>query len=125
MSRFCRLIAFVSVFLATFFATPELQAQTSRADSAAILLEATRRLELEGEYEAARELLDLIIRHFSGTPAATEAEQALVENNAQDHEKSGRSSLIVFNTLYGAFLGVAFPAAFGAELDAAHLGVRL
>ena len=98
--------------LIAVFSIPPVGAQTSRADSAAILLEATRRLEIEGESLAAQELLDLIVRHFPGTPAAAEAELALTESLTQGHERSGRASLIAFNTLYGAFLGLMVPAAF-------------
>ena len=55
------------------------------------------------------------MRHFPGTPAAAEAERGLTESRSQDHERSGRASLIAFNTLYGAWLGLAVPAAFGAD----------
>jgi hypothetical protein len=64
--------------------------------------------------------LDLVIRHFPGTPAAAAAERLLSENTTREQERSGRSSLIVFNTLYGAFLGVAIPAALGAESPAPY-----
>jgi len=101
--------------LGVCLAAAPLQSQVTRTDSAAVLYEATRRLELEGESEAARQLLDLIVRHFPGTPAAIAAEAELSESQARESERSGRASLIAFSTLYGAWLGVAVPAAFGAN----------
>jgi hypothetical protein len=115
MYRFLRIAPVTVLILAAFVAARPLHSQVSRADSAAVLLEATRRLELEGETDAARDLLDLIIRHFPGTQAATEAETRLSTSQTRQSERSGRASLIAFSTLYGAWLGVAFPAAFGAE----------
>jgi lipopolysaccharide export system permease protein len=110
-----RLLVLTALVLFTVVFTQHLEAQTTRADSAAILLEATRRLELEGESDAARELLDLIVRHFPGSPAAIEAETMLSASQTRETETSGRASLIAFSTLYGAWLGVAVPAAMGAN----------
>ena len=105
----------LAVCLWTIAAITPLDGQVTRADSAAVLLEATRRLEIEGESAAARELLDLIVRHFPGTPAANAAEAMLSVSQTRETERSGRASLIAFSTLYGAWLGVAVPAAFGAD----------
>jgi len=115
MHRLRRLLLAVAPCIVAVTFTAPLNAQVTRADSAAVLLEATRRLEIEGQISAAQELLDLIVRHFPGTPAAAEAELGLTERRSRDHERSGRASLIAFNTLYGAWLGVIVPAAFGAD----------
>jgi hypothetical protein len=109
------LIPLAVLCLFTGFWSESVVGQMTRADSAAILLDATRRLELEGEGDAARELLDLIIRHFRGTPAAEEAATLLSTSRSRQTERSGRASFIAFSTLYGAWLGVAIPAAFGAD----------
>lgn len=115
MHRLFRLSIPAAFILLAVVMTPRIEAQTTRADSAAILLEATRRLELEGENVAAQELMDLIVRHFPGTPAAAEAGLALTASRTQNLERSGRASLIAFSTMYGGWLGVAIPAAFGAH----------
>lgn len=115
MHRFLRIVPVAVLFTTALTAAQPLQSQVSRADSAAVLLEATRRLELEGETDAAQQLLDLIVRHFPGTQAAAEAETRLSASQTRQTERSGRASLIAFSTLYGAWLGVAFPAAFGAD----------
>jgi hypothetical protein len=115
MHRLFRLSIPATLVILAVVMTPRIEAQATRADSAAILLEATRRLELEGESVAAQELMDLIVRHFPGTPAAAEAELTLTASRSQNLERSGRASLIAFSTLYGGWLGVAVPAAFGAN----------
>ena len=115
MHRLFRLSIPATLIILAVVMTPRIEAQATRADSAAILLEATRRLELEGEGVAAQELMDLIVRHFPGTPAAAEAELVLTASRSQNLERSGRASLIAFSTLYGGWLGVAVPAAFGAN----------
>ncbi len=115
MKRFHQYVFQILLCCAAVFSVQPLQAQVSRTDSAAVLLEATRRLELEGETSAARELLDLIVRHFPGTQAAVEAEEMLSVSQATETDRSGRASLIAFSTLYGAWLGVAVPAALGAN----------
>ena len=109
------LVPFLVSFLIAGASTEPLFGQMTRADSAAVLLDATRRLEREGEHDAARELLDLIVRHFRGTPAASEAATRLTTSRARETERSGRASFIAFSTAYGAWLGIAVPAAFGAD----------
>jgi len=115
MHRLFRLSIPATLVILAVVMAPRIEAQATRADSAAILLEATRRLELDGENAAAQELMDLIVRHFPGTPAAAEAELTLTASRSQNLERSGRASLIAFSTLYGGWLGVAVPAAFGAN----------
>lgn len=85
------------------------EAQT-RADTAAVLLEAAERLRLRGETGAARAVLDLIAREYAGTPAAAQvgAMRGALQR-MRDPERSGRTSLLVFGAAYGAWLGVAAP----------------
>jgi hypothetical protein len=88
----------------------------TRADSAAVLLDAAEQLRLRGETGAARALLDLIARQYAGTPASSEVERLRgLLRRTPDAERSGRTELLVFSTLYGAWLGVALPLA--AESD--------
>ncbi len=105
------------------FAVP-LRAQVTRADSAAVLLNVAQQLDAEGDSNLAREVLAVLLRYFGGTPAARDAEVWLNELRAVKAEGSGRIGLTVWNTVFGAWLGVAVPAAFGAE-DAAPYGAGL
>lgn len=100
------------------------QAQT-RADSAAVLLNAAEQLRVRGETQAARAVLELIARQFAGTPAAGEVGrmQALLRRTP-DAERSGRTELLVFSTGYGAWLGAAVPLAFESDSPEAY-GVGL
>jgi hypothetical protein len=102
----------------------ELRAQT-RADSAAVLLNAAEQLRLRGETGAARAVLDLIARQYAGTPAALEIDRmrALLRGTPAA-ELSGRTELLVFGTTYGAWLGVAVPLALDSEKAEAY-GVGL
>ncbi|MBX6364802.1 MAG: hypothetical protein IRZ00_13110 [Gemmatimonadetes bacterium] len=98
------------------------RAQTP-ADSAAVLLDAANRLERAGREEGARALLAQIRERFPGTPAAVEAERRLAGAPAApgaaprraSAEGSGRTELVVWGTTYGLWLGVAVPAALGAD----------
>jgi hypothetical protein len=95
-------------------------AQQSRSDSAAVVLDAARALRGEGRAEAARELLRFIARRYAGTPAAAEAETLLRTLPRASELGTGRTGFVLFNTLYGAFLGLAVPAAFDANDDAPY-----
>jgi hypothetical protein len=94
---------------------PVLEAQATPADSAGVLYEAALRLDAEGERGAAQELLRFVIRNYPGTPAAAAAQQRLDEQVQVERAGSGRSELMVWYTLYGGWLGVAVPAALGAD----------
>jgi hypothetical protein len=90
-------------------------AQETPADTAAVLIDVARVLEQERAWETLEELLLFIVRHYPGTPAATDAEDWLAELRRTRTATEGRTRFIVFQTLFGAWLGVAVPAAFGAE----------
>jgi hypothetical protein len=89
-------------------------AQTSRADSANVLLQTARRLEAEGNRAAADALLRELLRNFGDTPAA-EAARGTLPARPPAADRSGRLELIAWGTIYGAFLGLAVPAALGVD----------
>ncbi|CAN5668527.1 hypothetical protein BH23GEM10_BH23GEM10_11730 [soil metagenome] len=91
------------------------QAQT-RADSAAVLLEAADQLRQRGEAAAARAVLALIADRYAGTPAAAEVNAMLAAlRGAPAVAGSGRTELLVWSTTYGTLLGFALP--FLADAD--------
>ena len=66
-----RLWLSVVALSATLLSTPvRLPAQVTRLDSAAVLLDAARRLEARGDGETARRLLVFIVQTYDGTQAA-------------------------------------------------------
>jgi hypothetical protein len=105
---------------AVFSGASDLSGQT-RADSAAVLLNAAEALRVRGETGAARAVLDLIAQRYAGTPAAAEIERmrALLRRTP-DAERSGRTELLVFGATYGAWLGVAVPLALEADSPEAY-----
>jgi hypothetical protein len=72
-------------------------------------------LEAAGRADLAEELLRFLIRHFSGTPAAVEAQNRFTVLRSERVRGGGRTGFIVWGTTYGAFLGLAVPAALGAN----------
>jgi hypothetical protein len=103
------------IALALFAAAPALPAQQTTADSAQVLLDAARVLEREGRTRLARDLFRLITEHYPGTPAATAAASAAQALPEPEVTSFGRTGFYLYHTLYGAFLGLAVPAAFGAD----------
>lgn len=99
-------------------------AQETRADTAAVLVAAARRLAAEGERDVAANLLRYIIRWYGDTQVAQEAARELAFADRARAAGSGRTGFVVTNTLVGGWLGVAVPAAFEAD-DPAPYGVGL
>jgi len=95
--------------------TPPLQAQQTPADTAAVILEVARQLRLEGATTTAEELLDYIIQRYPDTPAAAQARELLAALLGTLEERDGRVEFIVWNTLFFTWLGLATPAALGAD----------
>jgi hypothetical protein len=93
---------------------PPAAAQTA-SDTAAVILNTARRLEREGRPTVARELFRFLRLRYAGTPAAAEADSLLRSLPSVVTAGAGRTGFVLFNTLYGAFLGVAIPAAFSAD----------
>lgn len=97
------------------FAPRPSAAQATRADSAAILLDAAARLERDGRTDAALDLYRMILDRFADTAAGDRARQVLQGPGGGRSTPGGRVELQVWSTLYGLWLGVAVPAAFGAD----------
>ena len=115
-----RTLAILMLLAAGSFAGPRVaRAQTSRADSAAVLLQTARQLEAAGNRAAAEALLRDLLRNFGDTPAAAEA-RGQVPAQPGEAERSGRLELIAWGTIYGAFLGLAVPAALGVDNVSAY-----
>lgn len=104
---------------ATIVAAPA-HAQTTRADSASVLLEAARDFEADGAYETADALLAYIVERFGGTSAAAAAVDLLRGAGTARVEPVSRVEVPVFSTTFGLWLGVAVPAALGAEDSEAY-----
>jgi hypothetical protein len=115
MHHLQRVLAVATLVVGLSIASEALQAQVSRADSAAVLLDAARNLQADGHNSLARQLLVYIVGRYGETPAAATALEWLQVTRAESDRNSGQAGLIVWNTLYGAWLGVAIPAAFGAD----------
>ena len=87
----------------------------SRADSAAVLLGTAEAMEQRGSEELALALLQYLASRFpdteSGRVAAFRVESTEIANGA----RGGEIELKVWGATYGVWLGVATPAAFGAD----------
>jgi hypothetical protein len=90
-------------------------AQMTPADSAAVLLSTAAAFEAEGRVEVAEALLEFIAEHFASTPAGLEAQRRLSASGGEGLERSGSTELRIWATTYGLWLGVAIPAALGAD----------
>ncbi len=119
------LAAFLLLLLLTLAGPAPARAQLpTPADSAAVLLEAARSFEDQEDARVARALYRHILARFPGTPAAAVARDRLARVSSDDGGGSGAVELQVWSTLYGAWLGVAIPGAFGAD-DAEPYGAGL
>ncbi len=92
----------------------------SPSDSAAVLLRTAQAFEASGRGEVAEALYAYIAEHFGATSAAAAARVALARWRAESPDRSGRVELQVWGTLYGVWLGLAVPTAFGAEDSEAY-----
>lgn len=95
-------------------------AQITPADSAAVLLRAARDFERDGQWEIAEAIYVHITERYGGTPAAEEARARLAAPESERPVRTSRIELQVFGTTYGLWLGVAVPAAFGADRPEAY-----
>ena len=93
----------------------------SRADTAAVLLDAARRLDADGQRGAARALLQMLQRQYGETSAGISASTLLGSAVMRARpEPSGRVELTVWSTAYGLWLGAATPAMLDSEEPAAY-----
>jgi len=90
-------------------------AQVAAADSASVLLDAARDFEDQGRRDVADALYRLIVERFPSSAAAADARARLAALPGVETAESGSVELRVWMTLYGAWLGAAVPAAFGAD----------
>jgi hypothetical protein len=123
LAGFARLLTVASaVVLLALAATPSgAAAQTATAaDSAAVLLDVARDFEARGRPEVAEALYELLAERFAATPSGAVALARLSEWRRVEVEGSGRVELQVWSTLYGLWLGIAVPAAFGADDSEAY-----
>src|SRR5690606_24115081 len=74
----------------------------------------------EGRAEVAGALYALILERWAGTPAGTAARARLAEAPGGRVGPASRTELHVWGTLYGIWLGVAVPAALGADAPEAY-----
>ncbi len=126
--RLLRTFALLAMLSVCGLVTPSRsRAQTSqatRADSAAVLLDAAKHFAAAGRTDIANAIYGLIIDRYADTSAAGDARTMLGGRAREEQERSGRVELQVWSTLFGLWLGVAVPAAFGAN-DPAPFGVGL
>lgn len=116
-----RLLLALAAGLALAASAPALDAQVlTRADSASVLLRAAVDFERSGDDHSAEALYRYVAERFAGTPAAEEANAWLRGPAAGRPGGLSRVELPVFGTLYGLWLGVAVPAAFGADSEEAY-----
>jgi hypothetical protein len=90
-------------------------AQQTPADTAAILVQTARELDASGRHELAEELLRYVVDRYAGTPAAARAADLLTGLRRAMTLGGGQTEFVVWNTLFLSWLGIATPAAFGAE----------
>ena len=121
MRRKCRqsLAIFFSLTALAITSVP-LTAQQTPADTATVLLNAANQLDFEGRHDLAEELLRYIIRQYPGTSAAESARRLLTGVRRASEMGAGRTGFIIWNTLFGTWLGVAIPAAFESESPQAY-----
>jgi len=107
----------VALFLAAPLLASPIQggAQTTRADSAAILLRAAEDFQDEGRTAVAEALFHYISERFGDTWAGSQAMAALRTLPEEGRARSSQVELMVWATTYGAWLGIAVPGALGAD----------
>jgi hypothetical protein len=104
--------------------TRPVQAQVTAADSAAVLIGTARAFEARERLDVAEALYRLVLERYGSTTAAEAARERLASLVARGGAANGAVETQVWMTLYGAWLGVAVPLAFGADSPEAY-GVGL
>ncbi|HEU5218310.1 MAG TPA: hypothetical protein VFU23_06610 [Gemmatimonadales bacterium] len=94
------------------------------ADTASVILQVARDLQRDGRPDAARELFRYLRDRYRATPAGRAADSLMHAMPGTGPIGNGRTGFVTFNTVYGAFLGSAIPAAFDAHGGGAY-GVGL
>ena len=91
------------------------RAQVTRADSAAVLLSAGQTFQDEGRWEVAEAIYFYILERYGDTPSYEVARLALEESPVEGSARSANVELMVWATTFGAWVGAAIPASFGAN----------
>lgn len=112
--------ALLAALLALSLAPVGVDAQVTRADSAAVLLQTAREFERAGRWQIAEAIYVHITERYGDTAAATEARARLTAPESERPARTSRVELQVFGATYGLWLGVAIPAAFGASEPEAY-----
>jgi hypothetical protein len=94
-------------------ALPDAASGQTRTDSAAVLLGAASRFANEGRADVAEALFEMILQRFGDTPAADRVRQ--LRATSPGASRAGRTELMVWSTLYGAWVGVAVPLLLDAD----------
>jgi hypothetical protein len=85
-----------------------------------VLFQTARDFESRERWDVAEPLYRLILERYASTPAAALARERLAAPPDEVVYGSGRVEAQVWMTLYGAWLGVAVPGAFGADEPEAY-----
>ena len=106
-------------------AVPAVAQAPSRSDSAAVILDVAQKLGREGRAGASRELLHYLSRRFPETRYARTAD-SILETMPARVSSPGHTGFVTFNTLYGAFLGLASAMALDPDAgEGAGAGILL
>lgn len=115
-SLLTRLAGLSLLLLASSLSSPgSVQAQVTRADSAAVLLTAGQRFQSDGRWEVAEAIFQYILERYGDTPAAVPARTALEDTPEEGSTLSAQVELMVWATTFGAWVGVAIPATFDSN----------
>jgi len=109
--RACLPVLFAAVVL---LGAGPVQAQ-SRADTAAVLLDAAKTFQSEGRLDLAEELMSFLVERYADTESAASARTDLAAVRAERRAGRGQAGYVVWSTIFGAWMGVAVPGALGAE----------
>ena len=111
-----RFVGFSMLALVLGLSAPaSLQAQVTRADSAAVLLTAGQRFQDDGRWEVAEAIFHYILERYGDTPAAAPARMALEAAPGEGSTLSAQVELMVWATTFGAWVGVAIPTTLGSD----------
>lgn len=110
-----RIGAGLCLALGVLSVVPQGASGQTRADSAAVLLEAARRFESQRQAEVAAALYEMILARYGDTQAADMVRAARSSGELTALDRRGRTELYVWSTTYGATLGVLIPIALDAD----------
>lgn len=124
MTRFRSALLLVFSIVASQLPPQRAVAQETPADTAAVLLAAATTLDREGKHDVAEELMRYVMRRYPETLAAADARRMLTGVRRAQELGAGRTGFVIWNTLFASWLGIAVPAALGAD-ESAPYGVGL